>query len=141
MYTGLIVNFEVLCNYCSGCEWVKETHKRHKNFDGLSGAVEAEIAVCLWSRSLQHNFRYVTFVGDGDSSAHSAVCKLNNGQGPYDVCVTKEECINHVHRRLGTRLRKMKNPNESLHFIHWQKIPKLKFSGIHRVKFVSGDHL
>lgn len=39
---------------------------------------------------------------------HTMLCALNNGNGPYDVPVQKEECINHVAKRLGTRLRKLK---------------------------------
>ncbi|KAG0718304.1 hypothetical protein GWK47_052685 [Chionoecetes opilio] len=80
----------------------------HKNFDGTPAAMEAEAAVKLWPRSTNHNFRYVTFVSDRDSSAYNAVCALNDGRGPYDVPVQKEECINHVAKRLGTRLRKFK---------------------------------
>lgn len=54
--------------------------------------------------------RYVVFVGDGDSAAHKAVCSMNNGNGPYgsDCPVVKEECLNHVSKRLGTRLRGLK---------------------------------
>ena len=49
------------------------------------------------------------FVGDGDSTAYNAVTELNNKQGPYtDVQVVKEECINHVSKRIGTRLRQTK---------------------------------
>ena len=52
--------------------------------------------------------RFTTFVGDGDSSAYNAVCKLNGGKGPYEVPVTKEECINHVSKRMWARLQKLK---------------------------------
>ena len=70
--------------------------------------MEAAAAVKLWTRSTNHNFRYVSFVSDGDSSAYKAVCALNDGRGPYETPVQKEECVNHVARRLGTRLRKLK---------------------------------
>lgn len=114
VYTGIVLDFEVLCNYCIACEKRRmkpsnKTHKCHKNFDGKSGAMEAEAARRLWSRSLSHKLRYVTFVGDGDSSAFTAVTELDNGKGPYEnVKVKKEECVNHVCKRMGTRLRKMK---------------------------------
>lgn len=35
---------------------------------------------------------------------------MNEGKGPYeDTTVTKEECINHIQKRMGTRLRKLKD--------------------------------
>ena len=84
-------------------------HKCHKNFDGKAGAMETEEAKRMWLRSLDYGFCYVTFVGDGDSSAFKGVTGLNEGSGPYgDVVVKKEEYINHVHKRMGARLTKAK---------------------------------
>ena len=34
---------------------------------------------------------------------------MNGGAEPYSVPVIKEECINHVSKRLGTHLRNLKN--------------------------------
>lgn len=109
-YTRTVIDMEVLCNHCVICNdgKLKKQHVCHMNFTGKAGAMEKEGAVRLWSRSTHHQMKYVTFVGDGDSSAYKAVCTLNDGQGPYDVPVIKEECINHVSKRLGTRLRKLK---------------------------------
>lgn len=59
-------------------------------------------------RFLALAYRYTTFIGDGDSSAFNAVCALNDGAEPYTVPVVKEECLNHVSKRLGTRLRNLK---------------------------------
>lgn len=111
VYTGFVLDFEVLSNFCIACvkKKTKCNNACQKNFDGKSGAMEAEAARRMWSRSLTRKFRYVTFVGDGDSSAFMAVTQLNQGEGPYDtVRVKKEECVNHVCKRMGTRLRKMK---------------------------------
>lgn len=84
----------------------RHKEKCQKNFEGKSEAMEAEAATRIWGRSKELNkMRYVKFIGDGDSSAYLAVKKLN----PYgNVPVQKEECINHVRKRLGTRLRKLK---------------------------------
>lgn len=57
---------------------------------------------------MTHRLKYLTFVGDGDSSTYKAVCQIDDGYGPYNVPITKEECVNHVSKRLGTRLRKFK---------------------------------
>lgn len=112
VYTGLIVDFEVICNYCPICKSgkvKKGPHRCHMNFPGKAGSMEAEEAKIIWSRSLQHGFVYTVFVGDGDSTAYNAVAQLNNKQGPYtDVQVVKEECINHISKRMGTRLRQIK---------------------------------
>ena len=108
--TGIVVDLDVLYNFCYICsnKRPQKEHTCHKNFDGKAGAMEAEIAVRIWSRSSDYKMRFITFVGDGDSSAFNAVCKLNGGKGPYEVPVTKEECLNHVSKRMGTRLRKLK---------------------------------
>ena len=71
--------------------------------------MEPEAAVRLWSRSEQLGYRYVTFVGDGDSASFNAVTALNDGDGPYSVPVVKEKCVNHMAKRLGTRLRRLKD--------------------------------
>ena len=47
--------------------------------------------------------RYVTFVGDGDLSAFTAVRNSNKGKGPYeDAVVVKLECVNHVCKLFGS---------------------------------------
>ncbi|KAK3878987.1 hypothetical protein Pcinc_016431 [Petrolisthes cinctipes] len=72
--------------------------------------MEPEAAVRLWGRSVaMKKMKYVTFIGDGDSAAFKAVTGMNDGHGAYDdVSVVKEECLNHVSKRLGTRLRTLK---------------------------------
>lgn len=123
MSTGFVLDFDIISNFCKACStnkkkkkddfeaWKETTHagKCQANFDGLSGRMEAECAVRLWERSQDLGYRYTTFLSDGDSSAYTAVTKLNDGAGPYTVKVVKEECINHVKKRMGTRLRKLKN--------------------------------
>ena len=115
LLTGFPLDFEVLSNYCNKCkiaegmpddaEW-KEKHKANcpKNFDGTSNAMEVECAERLWKRSVdKNNYRYTTMLSDGDSKAYDAVTTLK----PYwdDVLITKEDCINHVAKRMGTALR------------------------------------
>ncbi|XP_070579536.1 uncharacterized protein [Ptychodera flava] len=45
---------------------------------------------------------YTTFVGDGDSSAYHAVKNIYE-----DVEIQKEECVGHIQKRMGTRLRRL----------------------------------
>lgn len=43
------------------------------------------------------------------TSSYKAVCNVNNGNGPYaSHSVVKEECVNYLQKRIGTRLRKLK---------------------------------
>lgn len=126
-HTGYVLDGHTLSRYCNACTYwerkVKEdrkltakyekwkaSHKCQKNFLESSGKMEAAAAAVLWSRSLGKKLRYTVFVGDGDSSANKTVCELNNGEGPYikDCKVVKEECVNHVSKRVGSRLRALK---------------------------------
>ena len=66
--------------------------------------MEVEAAKVLWGRSVErHGVRYVRVIADGDSKAYDTV----NEEMPYgpDIPIVKEECVNHVSKRLGTALR------------------------------------
>eukprot|EP00112_Aurelia_sp_Birch-Aquarium-sp1_P016878 Seg3860.2 transcript_id=Seg3860.2/GoldUCD/mRNA.D3Y31 product="hypothetical protein" protein_id=Seg3860.2/GoldUCD/D3Y31 len=61
----------------------------------------------MYKRSFEKNgLRYVSFIGDGDSSTYKTV----SNSKPYGdgVEIVKKECVGHVKKRLGTRLRKLK---------------------------------
>lgn len=65
--------------------------------------MEVEAAV-LWGQSVErHEVRYVCVIADGDYKAYDTVCE----QMPYgpEINIAKEECVNHVSKRLGTALR------------------------------------
>ena len=115
--TGLVVDYVVLSKYCHACSLKKkdfceesvvfhEWYEDHKdncaiNYQGSSNAMEVEAAVRLWQRSEErHGLLYTGFLSDGDSKAHKAVSDLNI----YTEPIVKEECINHVHKRMGTAL-------------------------------------
>ena len=68
--------------------------------------METAAAKILWARSVQlHNMQYICILSDGDNKTLSAL----NEQRPYgnDVIIDKVDCINHVHKRLGTGLRNL----------------------------------
>ena len=52
-----------------------------------------------------YNIRYNPFMGDGDSTAYSTVDR----ERPYSptVVIKKEECVNHITKRMGTNLRRL----------------------------------
>ncbi|XP_075742739.1 uncharacterized protein LOC142796312 [Rhipicephalus microplus] len=120
-HTGLILDAVVLSNQCLGCQvgpkpedegyasWLKH-HVCQKNTDAKSGRMEVEAAVTLFSRSLsKHNLRYTTIVSDGDSATFSAL-QQDNVYGL--VPIVKEECLNHVRKRMGTALRNLVQKSE-----------------------------
>lgn len=64
VYIGIVIDFEVLCNFCLTCHDGKlHDHKCHLNFTGKSSSMEAEEAVRVWLHLMDHKFRYATFVG------------------------------------------------------------------------------
>jgi len=50
--------------------------------------------------------KYSNYIGDGDSKTFKEILKLN----PYgdELTVIKSECIGHVEKRMGTRLRNVR---------------------------------
>lgn len=128
--TSFIIDYEILSKYCHGCTLKKYQLKKKRvteeeyntwktkhdaegscaiNYDGPSGGMEVEAARRLFARSRDLKFEYENLVSDGDANSYKAVLAMNNGNGPYQhTQVTKIECINHVQKRMGTRLRKLR---------------------------------
>ena len=62
--------------------------------------------VILFAQSLlKNNLRYTLFIGDGNTSSFSDVVssKLYG-----DINIEKLECVGHVQKRMGTRLRNLR---------------------------------
>lgn len=114
METGMVLDVHIMSKYCQGCNLVKgDKNKLNKhredcelNYEGNSGGMEIEGARAIFCRSLiNRGVRYLTYLGDGDSKGHAAVCEAK----PYgeDVIIEKAECIGHVKKRMGARLRNL----------------------------------
>lgn len=59
----------------------------------------------LFSRSVEKHNIYIHYLGDGDSAAFKSIVDSN----PYnDVPVNKLECVGHIQKRMGSRLRTLK---------------------------------
>ena len=117
---GKCVDYEVLSKTCQACkiwERKKETdtegynqfqfnHVCSINHKGTSGSMESKAAVEIFKRSVEVNkLRYKKYIGDGDSSAFLTVVNSK----PYEnLTPEKGECIGHVQKRVGTRLKKLK---------------------------------
>ncbi|GFX71830.1 uncharacterized protein TNCV_2010671 [Trichonephila clavipes] len=119
MLTGYVVDFEVMSKVCRHCSVAKnklgqssaefsiwyEGHKSECDINhlGSSTSMEMEAALTLWKRSTSLGFRYITVLSDGDCKTFNYLCE-KKVYGP-DIVIKKEECINHVSKRLGTALR------------------------------------
>ncbi|KAH9364938.1 hypothetical protein HPB48_017967 [Haemaphysalis longicornis] len=113
-YSGLELDFVVPSNYCHGCtlgpkpgdsnynEW-RQTHQCQKNTDVKSGKMEVEAALVLFRRSLEkYDLCYTTIVCNGDCRTYWTLCEDRT----YGfIQFTKEDCVNHAEKRMGTNLR------------------------------------
>ena len=125
MKTGKVLDTQVHSKLCSECRrkeecpdvtsddylgW-KEHHHEYctKNTDVSSNAMEVGGAKDIWPRSVEKNrMRYVKFIGDGDSKSYTAVKDTYEGME-----VTKADCIGHIQKGMGSRLRDCKKGERS----------------------------
>ncbi|XP_077503578.1 uncharacterized protein LOC144114016 [Amblyomma americanum] len=116
LFTGYVLDYVLLSNFCLGCEtgpklntggyelW-RSHHECQKNTNCKAGQMEVEAGKILFERSLQrHNMRYTTMLCDGDSRTFN-VLQYAKIYGYIEV--VKEDCINHVHKRMGAALRNL----------------------------------
>ena len=94
---------EVTCSTSYSSQRTESDQSCRLDYTGSSGAVEVDAASRLWSSSAARGLRYTGFLSDGDSTAYNSVVKLD----VYDVPIVKEECVNHIHKRMGTALRNL----------------------------------
>ncbi|GBM36699.1 hypothetical protein AVEN_221966-1 [Araneus ventricosus] len=107
MDTCKVIDVDVLSKYCA-CK-NKKNHETscNSNFRGSSGMMEVKGACNIFKRSLTfHNARYTKFLGGGDSKAFEAIAKENIYGDEFQV--GRLECIGHVMKRMGSRLRRLK---------------------------------
>ncbi|CAH2100864.1 unnamed protein product [Euphydryas editha] len=126
-YSGKVVDLRrvarnlVKSSYCASCvrwksktnteeyrEWFEEHEPNcQENHHGSSGAMEVQAVKEMFSRSEElFGVKYGNYIGDGDSKTFKGILDLN----PYgdEFQVVKSECIGHVLKRMGTRLRETK---------------------------------
>ena len=129
--TGEVLDYHYMCSVCPDCEtwedktsqeyleWFVEHEPKCKlNYEGSSQNMETEGASILFGRSAEkHNLRYNPFIGDGDSKAYNRVLR----EKPYgpDFQIKKEECIGHIQKKMGTRLRNLINKMKGKNFYYF----------------------
>ncbi|GFT11223.1 uncharacterized protein TNCV_1143671 [Trichonephila clavipes] len=119
--TGKVLDREVLSSFCKGCDsyngvkfgikynkWQRALKiSCRKNYSGSAGKMEVDGMLRIFNRSEKlHNLKYSNYIGDGDTKTFNALSENK----PYgdDHLIQKIECVGHVQKRMGTRLRKLK---------------------------------
>ncbi|CAK9824037.1 hypothetical protein ANTRET_LOCUS2273, partial [Anthophora retusa] len=125
-YSGKVIDLVVKSAYCKSCEsWKKlsitpeyniwkETHEKKcsANHEGSSGKMEVDAIREMFARYQEkYSVMYTNYIGDGDSKTYKGVVDFK----PYgDEVICKKECIGHVQKRMGTRLRSIKKVSKGL---------------------------
>ena len=122
--SGYVLDTHVVSNYCVICSkapakdsehydaWFQkhENHQCNKNFEGTANAMETEAAKVIWSRSVSdRGLMYGSMLCDGDSKALTCVNDLE----VYDIPVKKEDCVNHIVKRIFNSLTTLKNNHKN----------------------------
>ena len=114
---GNVLDVACFSRYCQGCinmeiyktsdtvryEIWSVTHKCSINHAGASPAMEEGVHQ-IFNRSISdRKLRYTEYYGDGDSKGFASVKDTY-----HPIPVIKRECIGHIQKRVGNRLRKLK---------------------------------
>ena len=111
------IDHTVLTKHCKSCAYWRDKDPNAKecvdwrkshicpvNHSGTSASMESGGAIKIFKRPVERfNLRYTKYLGGGDK------CSIFNVEGakPYgdQVCITRFECIGHIQKRIGSRLR------------------------------------
>ena len=113
--SGKIVDVECMSRFCKICDRKKgqnesTVHVCRANYEGSAPNMEKAGAERVFGRSMAKNkMRYTQYYGDGDSKSFNAVEHIYK-----DRKVEKLECIGHVQKRVGKRLRDLKKKVKGL---------------------------
>ncbi|GFX83251.1 uncharacterized protein TNCV_4988451 [Trichonephila clavipes] len=101
---GKVIDFEALTKYCSSCKGKKKPCENcAKNYEGFSGGMECRGVLSIFQRSeTSRKACYTQYLGDGDSKGFLTI---REAKVYGDTEVEKLECVGHVQKRMGTRLR------------------------------------
>jgi hypothetical protein len=119
--SGKVIDVDIMSRYCHACVHYKgvkhgetydmwwEDHAPHcaKNHEGSAGKMEADGMLRIFKRSEnERGVRYVKYIGDGDAKTFKCISD-DKPYGP-DVCIEKKECVGHVQKKMGGKMRALK---------------------------------
>ncbi|KAL7306127.1 hypothetical protein TKK_0001575 [Trichogramma kaykai] len=105
-----------------------EKNECNANHEGAAGNMESGAVLSMLKRSIDlHKVLYAYYIGNGNSKTYSTVVNAK----PYEKFeVHKKECVGHVQKRIGTRLRDLvKNTVEEQQTKDGKKIIRKKILG------------
>lgn len=104
--TGKVLDAVVFTKFCLCVDKSNHAPNCKANYSGSSGGMEVAGVQALFAQSVpKYNIRYLNYLGDGDSAAFKSVIDSD----PYNgVEINKLECIGHIQKRMGSRLRTIK---------------------------------
>ena len=130
MESGKVLDIEVMSRFCRLCDANKNLEKNDPialenfkanhnscsaNYKGSAPNMEVTGAKRIFSRSIDNQkLRYVEMYSDGDSKAYPAIKDTYVNSNDSDIEVQKKECVGHVQKRVGTRLRELKKEVKGL---------------------------
>lgn len=119
--TGKVIDFECLSKFCFVCKnQSSDCENCQKNYEGYSGGMESEGASRMFHRSIStRKVRYAKYLGDGDSKGF---LKISESNVYKELTVEKLECIGHVQKRMGARLRNLRTKMKSTKLSDGKKI-------------------
>lgn len=123
-WTGKVIDIFVSSLYCNLCKlWQNKLntcefeswHEEHvennecqANHTGPSGNMETAALIEMFSRSEElYEAKIENYIGDGDTKSYGNLVKAK----PYgeNFTINKKECVGHVQKRMGARLRDIVN--------------------------------
>ncbi|KYQ47031.1 hypothetical protein ALC60_13943 [Trachymyrmex zeteki] len=104
-YCGKVVDLLVKSAYCHACSM----KKKELDDDEFDEWYDTHKDSCSSNHDETFGVKYSNYIGDGDSKTFLGILKVN----PYgDECpVIKNECVEHVQKRMGIRLWNIKKKN------------------------------
>ena len=135
---GKCIDTQTMSKNCKSCsywdkrktipgydEWLA-THHCVLNHKGSAGSMESAGALEIFKRSVDlHRLRYTVYRGDGDSKSYKDMVNYD----PYPgYTIVKSECVGHVQKRVGARLRSLKQSYKGKLLVD-----KKRFTGVGRM--------
>lgn len=120
-YTGKVIDLVVKGSYCQSCTYWKGKNNtedyllwyaKHEkecviNHSGSAGKMEVDSMKEMFTRSDEKfGVKYGNYIGDGDTKTFKAILDMKPYGDNFEII--KSECVGHVEKRMGTRLRNVK---------------------------------
>ncbi|XP_076545772.1 uncharacterized protein LOC143305567 [Osmia lignaria lignaria] len=128
-YSKKVIDTVLKSSFCQGCNlWrhkknedvaaYNDWYEEHEdsctiNHRGSPGKMEVDAVIEMFERSVEkHHAKYAKYIGDGDAKTFKGIIDIDPYHG--DPVVIKKECVGHVQKRMGARLRKIKKDNKGI---------------------------